>query len=317
MAAAIALARRGEGRTGLNPAVGCIIVKAGLVVGRGWTQRGGRPHAEAMALNDAADSATAATAYVTLEPCAHVSDRGPSCVDILIAAGLARVVIAVIDPDPRTAGKGIAKLKAAGIETLVGLSANEAERSMAGFLTRMAKSRPHVTLKLATSLDGCIAIADGGSRWITGEAARAHTHLERARCDAILVGAATVAADAPKLDVRLLGLGEYSPQRIMLGSGIAPAGWDVMRSPSDIAGLSYNRLLVEGGAQTAASFLKARLVDRLLLYRAPIIIGGGKACLGDIGLSSLDDAHGQWVLSDSRMLGKDRMEVYEAACSQA
>jgi diaminohydroxyphosphoribosylaminopyrimidine deaminase / 5-amino-6-(5-phosphoribosylamino)uracil reductase len=316
MAAAIALAERGIGRTGLNPSVGCIIVRDGIVVGRGWTQPGGRPHAEAMALAEAGAAAHGATAYVTLEPCAHESERGAACADILAAAAPARVVVAVSDPDSRTAGKGIARLEMAGIVVERGIFAAQATHSLAGFLTRIAKGRPHVTLKLATSLDGCIAMADGSSRWITSDAARAHAHLQRARSDAILVGAGTVRTDHPKLDVRLAGLEQQSPRRVMLGSGDAPQGWEVIRSPADIAQLGCNGLLIEGGAQTAAAFLHAKLIDRLLLYRAPILIGAGTACLGDIGLSALADAHGRWMLADTRMLGKDRLEVYEGPCLQ-
>jgi diaminohydroxyphosphoribosylaminopyrimidine deaminase/5-amino-6-(5-phosphoribosylamino)uracil reductase len=304
--------------TGNNPSVGCILVKDGRVIGRGWTQSGGRPHAEAVALAQAGAKAEGATAYVSLEPCAHESDRGPACAEALIAARPARVVAALTDPDPRTAGKGFAKLAAAGIVVEHDVLPDAARQSLTGFLTRIGKARPHVTLKLATSLDGCIALADGSSRWITGEPARAHAHLERARCDAILVGANTVRSDAPKLDVRLPGLENRSPRRVMLGSGTAPEGWEVIRSPQEVAGLNCNSLIVEGGAQTAASFLRAGLVDRLMLYRAPILIGGGKPCLGDIGLDSLADAHERWALCDARMLGKDRFEVYEATpCSQA
>ena len=317
MAAAIALAERGSGRTGNNPAVGCIIVRDGIVVGRGCTQPGGRPHAEAMALAQAGDAAAGATVYITLEPCAHQSERGPACTGSLIAAKPARVVIALIDPDPRTAGQGVERLGASGIKVETGVLEAQARIGLAGFLTRLGEGRPHVTLKLATSLDGCIAMTDGSSRWITGEAARAHAHLERARCDAILVGAGTVRVDNPKLDVRLPGLKSRSPRRVMLGKGPAPDGWECISAPEDVSQLHCNRLLVEGGAATASAFLKAGLVDRLLLYRAPILIGGGLRCLGDIGLGSLDAAHGQWRLMDSRMLGKDRLEVYEAACSQA
>jgi diaminohydroxyphosphoribosylaminopyrimidine deaminase/5-amino-6-(5-phosphoribosylamino)uracil reductase len=229
----------------------------------------------------------------------------------------ARVVVALTDPDPRTAGKGCTRLAAAGIQVEQDAMATEAQASLAGFITRLTKDRPHVTLKLATSLDGCIALSDGSSRWITGEAARAHAHLERARCDAILVGAGTVKADNPKLDVRLRGLDARSPRRIMFGSGDAPEGWEAVRAPDGIARLDCNSLIVEGGAQTASAFLKAGLVDRLTLYRAPILIGDGKHCLGDIGLNDLSAAHGRWQLSDTRMLGKDRLEVYEAACSPA
>ncbi len=310
MAAALALSQRGVGRTGNNPPVGCIIVNHGHIVGRGWTQQGGRPHAEAMALSQAGEAARGATVYVTLEPCAHQSERGGVCVDALLAAKPARIIIASQDPDPRTNGKGAVRLLEAGIEVETGLMEDEARAVMAGFFTRMEKKRPFVTLKLATSLDGKIAVADGSSRWITGEAARAHCHLERARHEAILVGAGTVRADNPKLDVRLPGLKERSPARIMLGSGDPPSDWEAIRSPQEISQLDCNHLFVEGGAQTASSFLKAGLVDRLLFYRAPIVIGDGKACLGDIGLEQLDGAHGQWALADARMLGKDRMEVY-------
>jgi diaminohydroxyphosphoribosylaminopyrimidine deaminase / 5-amino-6-(5-phosphoribosylamino)uracil reductase len=270
-----------------------------------------------MALADAGADTEGATVYVSLEPCAHQSDRGLSCADILAAAKPSRVVAALTDPDPRTAGQGFARLKAAGVDVAQPLLADEARFGLTGFLCRIEKARPHVMLKLATSLDGCIAMADGSSRWITGEAARAHTHLARARCDAILVGAGTVAADRPELDVRLPGLEARSPQRIMLGSGPAPDGWDVIRSPHDIGQLDCNSLLVEGGARTASGFLAAGLVDRLLLYRAPIVIGGGLRCLGDIGLGTLGAAHDCWQLSDRRMLGKDTLEVYEAACLPA
>ena len=313
MAAALALAERGVGQTGLNPSVGCIIVKEGIVVGRGWTQKGGRPHAEAMALAQAGSAAHGGTVYVTLEPCAHQSDRGPACVQLLMDARPARVVIALQDPDPRTAGEGIKALMASGIAVETGVMASEARKSLAGFLSRMQRRRPFVTLKIATSLDGQIAMADGSSRWITGDIARAHSHIERARADVILVGSGTVKADAPQLNVRLTGLEHRSPRKVMLGSGDAPEGWGIIRAPADIAKLDCNNLMVEGGAATATAFLKAGLVDRLLLYRAPIFIGAGKACLGDIGLGQLSDAHGLWQLSDSRSLGKDRLEVYERA----
>ncbi len=314
MAAAIALAERGIGRTGNNPCVGCIVVKQGRVIGRGWTQPGGRPHAEAMALAEAGVEAAGATVYVSLEPCAHQSERGPSCADVLVAAKPARVVAALTDPDPRTAGQGFARLAAAGIEVTQSVLADEARVRLAGFLCRIENARPHVTLKLATSLDGCIAMADGRSRWITSDAARAHTHLERARHDAILVGAGTLAADQPALDVRLPGLEARSPRKVILGSGDAPDGWEVIRTPHDIAKLDCNSVLVEGGAQTASAFLKAGLVGRLLLYRAPILIGNGLCSLGDIGLDTLGAAHNRWQLSDRRMLGKDTLEVYETAC---
>ena len=313
MAAALSLAERGVGRTGQNPSVGCIIVKDDRVIGRGWTQPGGRPHAEAMALAQAGEAARGSIIYVTLEPCAHMSQRGPACAELLVKAGPARVVIALQDPDPRTAGAGIMLLKAAGIAVTTDVMASEARQSLAGFISRMNRGRPFVTLKIASSLDSQVAMADGSSRWITGDIARPHSHVERARSDAILVGAGTVRIDTPQLNVRIAGLGAYQPRRIMLGSADAPPGREVLRTPQYIAQKDCNTLLVEGGAATATAFLRDGLVDRLMLYRAPILLGAGKACLNDIGLTQLEDAHGRWHLSEARSLGKDRLEVYEKA----
>jgi len=313
LAAAIALSQRGRGRTAPNPNVGCVILDAeGRVAGRGWTQPGGRPHAEAMALDQVGGAARCGTAYVSLEPCAHSSARGPCCTDLLIAARVARVVIAAGDPDPRTDGAGIVRLRAAGIAVQDGLLADEARAAMAGFFMRRAQGRPFVTLKLATSLDGQIALADGTSRWITGDAARAHAHLERAQHELILVGRGTLAADAPRLDVRLPGLEARSPRPVLLSrDGAAPEGWLHLRAPEEVSALPGDHLLVEGGAETAAAFLAADQVDRLLLYRAPLLIGAGKAALGDIGLADLAAAHGRWRLRESRRLGADMLEVYE------
>jgi diaminohydroxyphosphoribosylaminopyrimidine deaminase/5-amino-6-(5-phosphoribosylamino)uracil reductase len=264
-----------------------------------------------MALAEAGATATGATVYVTLEPCAHVSARGPACADLLIAARPARVVAALTDPDPRTAGQGFARLREAGIVVTGDLGADAARATMAGFLTRRALGRPHVTLKLATSLDGQIALASGESRWITGPEARAHAHLERSRHEAILVGRGTWDMDAPRLDVRLAGLEDRAPERIVLTSSPLPA-CRTIASPEEIATLAHvDHLLIEGGAQTAAAFLAADLVDRLLLYRAPILIGRGKPALGDIGLASLEQAHGRWRLADSQPLGSDHLDVYE------
>ncbi|HEV7343290.1 MAG TPA: bifunctional diaminohydroxyphosphoribosylaminopyrimidine deaminase/5-amino-6-(5-phosphoribosylamino)uracil reductase RibD [Sphingopyxis sp.] len=309
MAAAIALSRRGRPASAPNPNVGCLIVSDGRVVARGWTQAGGRPHAEAVALAAAGEAARGATAYVTLEPCAHASPRGPACSDTLIAAGIARVVVAAQDPDARTDGKGIARLRATGIAVIEGVLPAEARAAMAPWWTRQAARRPFVTLKLATSLDGCIAMADGSSHWITGERARAYGHLERANHQAILVGRGTLVADNPRLDVRLAGLEDRSPKKLLLTSGKAPEGWSAVSSPEAID--DVDSVLVEGGAGAAAAFLAADRVDRLLLYRAPILIGGGKPALGDIGLTDLADAHGRWRQTDSRLLGSDRLDVYE------
>ena len=313
MGAALALAERGRGRTAPNPNVGCIIVTAdGRVAGRGWTQPGGRPHAEAMALEQAGSRARGATVYVTLEPCAHVSPRGPACADLLREAGVARVVVAMRDPDPRTDGAGLARLAAAGIATTCGVCEEKARRSMAGFLTRRALGRPHVSLKLALSLDGAMAMADGRSHWITGAAARAHVHLERSRHEAILVGHGTLEADAPRLDVRLPGLEARSPLRVVR-SRDPVEGWRTIDAPEAIGSLEgVDHLMVEGGPATAAAFLAAGLVDRLLLYRAPIVVGGGMT-LPAIGLGDLGQAHGRWRMADARMLGADRLEAYERA----
>ncbi|BBF68539.1 bifunctional diaminohydroxyphosphoribosylaminopyrimidine deaminase/5-amino-6-(5-phosphoribosylamino)uracil reductase RibD [Sphingobium sp. 3R8] len=316
MSAAIALSGRGRGLSTPNPNVGCLIVHDDRIVGRGWTQKGGRPHAEAQALDQAMDRAAGATAYVTLEPCFHLSPRGPRCADLMARAGIARMVIALRDPDPRTDGQGAAWLRDRGVKVEMGLMADDAARAMAGFVLRQTLGRPHVTLKLGLSLDGRIALADGSSRWITGPDARAHAHMERARHDAILVGGGTLRADAPKLDVRLAGLEARSPRRVLMSRGDAPDGWTRIGAPEEIAALErVDHLLVEGGAETAAAFLRAGLVDRLLLYRAPIVIGSGLAGIGDIGLFDLADAHGRWRMTDSRALGVDRLEVYEAVRS--
>jgi diaminohydroxyphosphoribosylaminopyrimidine deaminase/5-amino-6-(5-phosphoribosylamino)uracil reductase len=217
MRAALALARRGLGRTWPNPSVGCVLVNDGRVVGRGWTQPGGRPHGETEALERAGAAARGATAYVSLEPCCHWG-RTPPCTDALIAAGVRRVVIAIEDPDARVAGAGIARLRAAGIAVELGLCAAEAEEINAGFLMRVRRGRPLVTLKLAASLDGRIATGAGESQWITSPPARDRTHALRAVHDAIMVGVATVIADDPQLTCRLPGLGARSPVRVVLDS---------------------------------------------------------------------------------------------------
>ena len=215
MRAALGLARRGLGNTWPNPAVGCVIVNKGRVVGRGWTQKGGRPHAETEALARAGDAARGAAAYVTLEPCSH-HGKTPPCAEALIAAGIARVVAAIEDPDPRVSGRGIARLKEAGITVETGPCADEAVELNAGFLCRVKHGRPLVTLKLATSLDGRIATASGESRWITGAAARERAHLLRATQDAVLVGTGTALADDPQLTCRLPGLEDRSPVRVVI-----------------------------------------------------------------------------------------------------
>mgnify|MGYP005838643615 CR=1 FL=1 len=355
MALALRLARRGLGRVAPNPAVGCLIVRHGRVVGRGWTQPGGRPHAEAEALTQAGEAARGATVYVTLEPCAH-HGQTPPCAEALIAAGVARVVVACEDPDPRTAGKGLAQLRAAGIETVCGVATEAARALNAGFFLRQTAQRPMVALKLATSLDGRIASRTGHSRWITGAAARRHGHMLRATHDAILIGAGTLAADNPALTCRLPGLEDRSPIRIVLGGApqalassklaqqtdIAPV-WHAVAgagdgAPADRGGMrrfhiagdddaarihdllrqlamaGVTRLLVEGGASTAAGFLCADAVDRLYLYRAGTVIGGdGLASIGSLGVRDVARDTPKFRLLDTQPLGGDVLDVYERA----
>jgi diaminohydroxyphosphoribosylaminopyrimidine deaminase/5-amino-6-(5-phosphoribosylamino)uracil reductase len=215
MRAALALARRGLGAVWPNPAVGCVIVDRGRVVGRGWTQPGGRPHGETEALGRAGEAARGATAYVSLEPCCHWG-RTPPCTDALIAAGIRRVVVALEDPDPRVAGEGVRQLRAAGLHVDTGLCKAEAAEINAGFFCRLRNGRPLVTLKLATSLDGRIATARGESQWITGPPARERAHALRAAHDAIMVGIGTVLADDPQLTCRLPGLAHRSPVRVII-----------------------------------------------------------------------------------------------------
>jgi len=214
MALALSLGRRGHGRTAPNPAVGCVIVQGTRIVGRGWTQAGGRPHAEAVALAQAGAHAHGATAYVTLEPCAH-HGQTPPCADALIAAGVARVVVATGDPDPRVAGQGIKRMRAAGITVEIGLMQAQARADFAGFLGCLETGRAQVTLKLASSFDGRIATGTGQSQWITGPAARRAVHAMRARHDAVMVGGGTARVDDPSLTVRDLGT-THQPARVVV-----------------------------------------------------------------------------------------------------
>lgn len=215
MQAALGLARRGLGTVWPNPAVGCVLVKDGRVVGRGWTARGGRPHAETIALSQAGGLAKGATAYVTLEPCSHQGVTGP-CAQALIDAGIARVVTAIEDPDPRVSGRGLTMLRQAGVTVESGVCSQAAAEINAGFFRRICEGRPLVTLKVASSIDGRIATHTGESKWITGPAARAAGHRLRAENDAIMVGSGTVMIDNPELTCRLPGLGDRSPIRVVV-----------------------------------------------------------------------------------------------------
>ncbi|MEZ5857807.1 MAG: bifunctional diaminohydroxyphosphoribosylaminopyrimidine deaminase/5-amino-6-(5-phosphoribosylamino)uracil reductase RibD [Geminicoccaceae bacterium] len=332
MGLALALGERHLGLTAPNPSVGCVIVKDGLVVGRGWTQPGGRPHAEAEALARAGDAARGATAYVTLEPCSNWG-KTPPCTKGLIEAGIARVVVGCVDPDPRVDGKGIAGLREAGLEVVVGVREAEALAQNLGLYRRIRAGRPMVGLKLAMSLDGRIATRTGDSQWITGEAARAFGHRLRASHDAIMIGSGTALADDPLLTCRLPGLEGRSPVRVVMDRrGRLPAT-SQLRASADrlplvhvtaadgdtspgpvltrLADQGITRLLVEGGASLATSLLEAGLVDRLYVFSAPALIGGdGLAAIQGLGVDRMADV-GRWRVVDTRLLGRDRFSVLE------
>lgn len=310
LSAAARLAARGVPLSRPNPAVAAILIKDERVIARGWTQPGGRPHAEAVALHAAGEDARGATLYVTLEPCAHQSPRGPACADLVAASGVARVVIGCPDPDARTAGQGAARIAAAGI-AVDQADCPDCAASLAGYLVQKRLGRPLVTLKLALSEDGHLAPPPGEGQWLTGEVARAHVHAMRARMDAILVGRGTLEADAPRLDVRLPGLEPRSPERWLLTRSAAPAGWRALPAPTAISGMvGVQYLMVEGGAGAARAFLDAGLVDRLLLYRAPRTIGGQGPALPELTRAALDGS-ADWRRTDTRPLGNDTLDVYE------
>ena len=356
MRAALALARRGLGNAWPNPAVGCVLVKEGRVIGRGWTQPGGRPHAETEALRRAGDAARGATAYVTLEPCSH-HGRTPPCCEALAEAGIARVVMAMRDPDPRVNGRGLAMLRGAGIAVEEGLLEAEARALNAGFFRRIQAGMPVVTLKLASTLDGRIATASGESRWITGEAARCEVHALRARHDAILVGSGTVLADDPDLTCRIPGM-ERVPMlrvvadarlrtppsaRLVQSAGAAPvlvmtapghppvaqapfiaAGADIITAPAHAGGgldLPYllralgrrgvTRVLAEGGAGLAAALLRQGLVDRLVWFHAPAVMGGdGHPATEVLRLAALS-AMPRFRRTALRAIGDDMLSEFE------
>ena len=318
---ALRLGRRALGTTAENPNVGCVIVKEGRLLGVGWTQPGGRPHAETEALTMAGDAARGATAYVTLEPCAHHGRTGP-CAEALVRAGVARVVTAIEDPDPRVSGGGHNILERAGIAFESGLMADEAHRDMAGFLTRITKNRPQVILKLALSADHKIAGGVGQRTAISGPEAKARVHLLRAQCDAILVGMGTVQADDPELTCRLPGLEHRSPTPFVLSrSGALPRGSHLARRGAEVLGGSVpevladlgrrgiNRLMVEGGARVARSFLDAKMVDAFHLIRAAKTLGpAGVDALAGL---TLEKALQPFALIAQEKLGTDLLTVYE------
>jgi diaminohydroxyphosphoribosylaminopyrimidine deaminase / 5-amino-6-(5-phosphoribosylamino)uracil reductase len=307
MDCALRLGQRALGTTAENPPVGCVIVKDDKLLGVGWTQPGGRPHAETEALRMAGNSARGATAYVTLEPCAHHGRTGP-CADALIAAGVARVVTAMEDPDPRTCGAGHTKLKASGISVQTGVRAAAARATFAGFLTRITKKRPYVILKMGVSADGKIAAAPGQRTTITGLETKSRVHLLRAQCDAVLVGAGTMRADQPELTCRLPGLENRSPRRIIVESKNGNR-LNISELVLQLGREGINRLLVEGGAQIARSFVDADLIDEIQLFQSPMTIGPqGVDAIADMPLSQLDI---RFKHSAEEKLGSDTLTVYE------
>lgn len=318
MRAALVLGRRGLGTTWPNPSVGCVLVRDGRVVGRGYTGSGGRPHAEPTALSMAGEAARGATAYVTLEPCCHWGQT-PPCTDALIEAGVARVVIAALDPDKRVNSQGVARLREAGVVVDHGLLEREAREDLEGFFLRVTQDRPMITLKLATTLDGKIATGSGESQWITGPEARGMAHALRGRHDAVLVGVGTVVADNPELTCRIEGFRPTPVVRVIVDShlrtpltsklaqtaanvplwflvrdGVDPsrreaftdlganvidvdsgeAGIDLRDGMTVLAREGLTRVLVEGGGQVAASFIRADFVDRIAWFHAPAVMGG-------------------------------------------
>lgn len=313
LAACAALASRARPLSAPNPGVAALVVKHGVVLGRGWTAPGGRPHAEAVALAAAGAGARDATLYVTLEPCAHRSPRGPACADLVAGADLARVVIGCHDPDPRTDGNGAEILRATGVQVV--LADDPACRaSLKGFLTRQALGRPFVTLKLAVTRNGYIGPLSGEPVAITGPIARAHVHRQRALNEAIVVGGGTLRADNPRLDVRLPGLEHLSPARFVLTRGAAPDGWSTLPGPQAVAALLPMQFVyVEGGGTTAHAFLQAELVDELHIYRARRALGTGIPAYGPLG-PAIDGAPPPgFALTDRRQLGDDVLLVYHPA----
>ena len=355
MERALVLAYRGLGEVWPNPAVGAVLVRDDRVVGEGRTQKGGRPHAETVALAAAGAAARGATLYVTLEPCAHHGKTAP-CTDALIAAGVVRVVAAIEDPDPRVSGQGFARLRQAGIVVEVGEGAAAAREINLGFFTRLAEGRPMVTAKLATSLDGRIATHTGESQWITGEAARQEGHRLRADHDAIMVGVGTALADDPRLTCRHPGFEDRTPIRIVVDSrlrlpltsklvmtarerptwvmalpdtdpirrdALTDLGVEVLEVPPEEVGRpdiaaalrrlgerGLTRLLVEGGGRLIASLLAVSSIDRLVWFRAPMLIGGdGIPAAAAIGVDRLAQAP-RWRRIGQVDLGDDVMETY-------
>jgi diaminohydroxyphosphoribosylaminopyrimidine deaminase/5-amino-6-(5-phosphoribosylamino)uracil reductase len=359
MAAALRLGRRSLGSTAPNPAVGAIIVRNAdgepVVVGRGFTAAGGRPHAETEALAEAGGAARGATAYVTLEPCAHHGNT-PPCSEALVKAGVARVVYAIEDPDPRVAGQGRAILEAAGIAVTSGVLRDEAARDHAGHISRVTKGRPHVILKLAVSADGMIGRREGERMMITSPPALTSVQGMRVEADAVAVGIGTVLVDDPRLTVRLAGLEKRSPLRVILDAtarlplgsklvatarevpvvdivgpeapgyrrealadagvriievGDGSGGVNLEAALKQLAEIGITRLLVEGGSRVASSLFAADLVDEVILFRAPVVVGpDGVRALDGYALSAIERSP-RYRQIEAAIVGNDQMRRYQ------
>ncbi len=361
MAAALRLGRRNLGQTHPNPAVGCIIVRTDgdrpVVVGRGWTAVGGRPHAEKEALKEAGSAAEGATVYVTLEPCAH-QGRVKPCSAALVAAKVARVVSAMTDPDPRTQGKGHAVLEEAGIAVTTGVLAEEAARAHSGHIQRITKGRPHVTLKLAVSADGMIGTRGGERMIITSSEAFTAVQAMRTDFDIVMIGIGTAVIDNPRLTVRLPGMANRTPTRVVLDASArlslesnlaqtarevplalvvgpqapenrkaelqaagativqvdaAAGGIDLRQALEALAGQGFSRVFAEGGAEVAASLVAGDLIDEVVIFRAPVVVGpNGVRALGGTALSALERSP-RYRLIETAAVGKDVMRRYVRA----
>jgi diaminohydroxyphosphoribosylaminopyrimidine deaminase/5-amino-6-(5-phosphoribosylamino)uracil reductase len=328
MALALALGRRGQGRTWPNPAVGAVIVKDGVIVGRGWTQPGGRPHAEVEAIRRAGDAARGATLYVTLEPCSH-HGKSPPCADAVISAGIARLVSAIEDPNPEVAGQGHARLRAAGIIVDVGLCAAEAARDHAGHFRRIRDKRPHVVLKLAVSSDDKIAAAGSKPVAISGEAARSRVHMLRAQCDAVLVGIGTVLADDPLLTCRLPGMEAQSPVRVVLDRSLRiPGSGRLVHSAREVPLWVMTSNLAEAPAAMKLGAAGAQVI-RVATTSAPpgldlqavlhalaekgitrlLVEGGSRVAASFVAAGLVDEA---WLLRGPDAIGTDGVPALDA-----
>ena len=334
MRVALSLARRNLGQTAPNPSVGAVLVKHGHIIATGITGKGGRPHAETQALEQTGDAAKGATLYVTLEPCSH-HGKTPPCAEAIIRSGIATVVIAYRDPNPKVNGAGVETLKKSGIEVIEGVCEKEALEVNRCFFSLIQKNRPYIALKIATSLDGKIThphptplphAGEGSTQsvrvreWLTGEPARAYGQLLRAQHDAILTGSGTVLTDNPQLTCRLPGLEEHSPQRFVLdrqnrtpkNAAIHPAtllqDHTIEEVIATLAEKGITRLMVEAGATLSTAFLQSGLVDRIYWFRAPIIVG-------DQGLTAFSEPLAGFVHTGHTHIGKDTLEIYE--CSPA